>query len=71
MKKTFKISGMTCDGCRRHVENTLKHIDGVSAVQVDLQKQEAMLEADREIDSSVFKQAFEEEGGMYQIMEIE
>jgi copper chaperone CopZ len=30
------ISGMTCNGCVKHVEAALRGVDGVTAVQVDL-----------------------------------
>jgi copper chaperone CopZ len=33
---SLAISGMTCNGCVKHVEDALRGVDGVSAVQVDL-----------------------------------
>ena len=32
MKKTFKVSGMMCQNCRKHVEKALNSMDGISAV---------------------------------------
>ena len=32
MKKTFKVSGMMCQNCRKHVEKALNSMDGVSAI---------------------------------------
>jgi Cu2+-exporting ATPase len=32
MKKTFKVNGMMCQNCRKHVEKALNSMDGVSAV---------------------------------------
>lgn len=32
----LKVTGMTCDNCRRHVEDALKGVEGVSAAKVDL-----------------------------------
>lgn len=32
MTHTYKITGMTCNGCRSKVEKTLNAIDGISAV---------------------------------------
>ena len=46
MKHTYHIHGMTCDGCRKHVEETLSKIEGVSKVTVDLSKEEAVIETD-------------------------
>ncbi len=42
MKHTYEISGMTCMGCRSHVEKALENIEGVNSAQVDLHKAEAM-----------------------------
>ena len=49
MKQTYKIEGMTCNGCRIGVENTLKSISGVTSVAVSLEKKEAVLETEKEI----------------------
>ena len=32
MKKTYKVDGMICKHCRKHVEDALNSIDGVNAV---------------------------------------
>ncbi|MBK5193873.1 MAG: heavy-metal-associated domain-containing protein, partial [Flavobacteriaceae bacterium] len=44
MKHIYKISGMTCNGCRSHVEKTLNEVEGVSKASVDLEKAEAVIE---------------------------
>ena len=31
MKKTYKVDGMMCKHCRKHVEDALNSIDGVNA----------------------------------------
>jgi copper chaperone CopZ len=33
---TLDVQGMTCDNCRRHVEEALKGVPGVAAASVDL-----------------------------------
>ena len=43
MRSIFKISGMTCDGCKSSVENKLNSLDGVDDVLVDLSKGEAII----------------------------
>ena len=43
MKSTFKISGMTCNGCKSTVESKLSSLDGVYDVQVDLTNNEAII----------------------------
>lgn len=36
MITTLRVSGMTCNGCVRHVDQALRGIPGVTAVEVDL-----------------------------------
>ena len=67
MKHTYIINGMTCNGCRNHVEETLSKIDGVNSVQVDLEKKEAIIQMDKHIHLEVFQKALQEEGGRYSI----
>ena len=53
MKTTFKISGMTCNGCRSTVENKLSSLDGINNVQVDLIKGEAIVYSKNPISFSL------------------
>lgn len=46
---TYRISGMTCNGCRAGVEEKLSKVSGVSSVKVSLEAEEALIEADTEI----------------------
>ncbi len=36
MITTLRVTGMTCNGCRRHVDAALRGVPGVTAVEVDL-----------------------------------
>ncbi|HEY5947014.1 MAG TPA: heavy metal-associated domain-containing protein [Kofleriaceae bacterium] len=36
MVTTLRISGMTCNGCVRHVDKALRAVPGVTAVEVSL-----------------------------------
>jgi len=38
---TLRISGMTCNGCVRHVDKALRGVPGVTAVEVNLPEQRA------------------------------
>ena len=49
MKHTYKIKGMTCNGCRSHVEKILSKVEGVTKASVDLEKAEATIEMDAHI----------------------
>lgn len=66
-REIFKISGMTCQGCRAHVEQILKNVRGVKHVQVDLHKHEAEVEFSQGGNLQLLKQALQEEGGAYSI----
>lgn len=48
MKHTYKITGMTCDGCRSKVENALNAIEGITAV-VTLEPAAAIITMDQHI----------------------
>ncbi|SMC56931.1 heavy metal translocating P-type ATPase [Pedobacter nyackensis] len=50
MKHTYKITGMTCQGCRTKVENALNSISGVSA-EVTLEPAEATITMDKHIST--------------------
>ncbi|WP_422351518.1 heavy metal translocating P-type ATPase [Flagellimonas sp.] len=67
MKHTYHIHGMTCNGCRNHVEKTLKTVDGVTSAAVDLEKMEATIEMNRHIEINTFQRALEKERGNYSI----
>ena len=53
MKTTFKISGMTCNGCRSTIENKLSSLDGINNVQVDLTNGEAIVYSKNPISFSL------------------
>ncbi|AVR44285.1 ATPase [Christiangramia fulva] len=67
MKHTYKITGMTCNGCRSHVEETLNKVKGVEKAHVDLKKAEAVIEMKKHIKISEFQDALAQDGGNYQI----
>ncbi|MDT0674976.1 heavy metal translocating P-type ATPase [Autumnicola musiva] len=67
MKHTYKVTGMTCNGCRSHVEKALNNVEGVTKASVDLEKAEAEVEMQQHIKIDKFQQALQEAGGNYQI----
>lgn len=67
MKHTYHIHGMTCNGCRSHVEETLSKIEGVSKVTVDLEKAEATIEMKKHIHLETFQEVLKNDGGRYSI----
>ena len=67
MKHRYHIHGMTCNGCRTHVEETLSKVKGVTRVMVDLEKAEAAIEMEQHIPLEQFQMALENDGGRYSI----
>lgn len=67
LKNTYRVSGMTCNGCRTHVENLLKDVPGVIVASVDLQSAETVVESAKEIPLSQLKEVLKKDGGNYGI----
>src|SRR5690606_23106502 len=67
MKHTYHIHGMTCNGCRAHVERTLSQVEGVQKASVDLEKSEAIIEMEKHVPIETFQQALQSDGGRYSI----
>ena len=70
MKHTYSIHGMTCNGCRKHVEQTLSKVEGVTNASVDLEKAEATIEMEKHIPLRNFQKALEDDGGSYAIHDL-
>lgn len=62
MEKQLKINGMMCMMCRKHVLEALEAMDGVTAVDVNLEAGTAKVEASRDIPQAEFKKVIEEAG---------
>lgn len=71
MKHTYQIHGMTCDGCRKHVEETLSKIKGVSQASVDLKKGEASIEMEKHIPLEKLQETLKNDGGTYSINNLD
>jgi len=65
MKHTYHITGMTCNGCKEHVEKSLTSIDGITKVEVNLPEKTALIEMENHIPIDTLKAAFE--GSTYMI----
>ncbi|MCR5438092.1 MAG: heavy metal translocating P-type ATPase [Selenomonas sp.] len=62
MEKTLKIEGMMCKHCQKHVTDALSNMDGVTEVEVNLEKGTAAVKMSREIPDGEFQQVIEEAG---------
>lgn len=69
MKKTYKVTGMMCDGCRSHVENALNELIEVTSASVNQEKAEAEILSENEIPIEILKQAIGKLGNRYSISE--
>lgn len=71
MKHTYHIHGMSCNGCRAHVQEVLSSVEGVSSVEVDLEKEEAVILMDSHVELPVFQKALSDSGTHYSIHNID
>ena len=67
MKHTYTVTGMTCNGCRTHVENTLNAVPGVINASVDLERAEAVIKMEQHIKVERFEEALQKDGSNYHI----
>ena len=69
MRKVISIKGMGCQNCVRHVTEALKNLDGVTKVDVSLEKNNAVVELNNDIADEAFISAIDEAG--YDVVKIE
>lgn len=62
MKKTFTVTGMSCQHCSGRVKAALESLPGVKSAEVNLKKQTATVKSDAEVADSVLKAAVTDAG---------
>jgi Cu+-exporting ATPase len=62
MKKVLTVEGMTCMHCVGRVDKTLKEMDGITSVQVDLETKSATIELSNDIADDVLKATIADQG---------
>lgn len=60
MKHTYKVTGMTCNNCVASVREKLSRVNGVKAVDVNLEKAEAEISMEKHISLKTFEAALPE-----------
>ncbi|MRJ08208.1 copper-translocating P-type ATPase [Ornithobacterium rhinotracheale] len=65
--RTYSVHGMQCEGCKGHVQEALEKVNGVSKVEVNLDKSEAIVTSNQEIPLEQFQKALDKIGGSYTI----
>lgn len=62
MQTTFKVEGMMCKHCQKHVHDALAKMDGVTAVEVSLENNSATVTATKNISLDDFAKVIDEAG---------
>lgn len=62
MKKIITIVGMQCNHCKMSVEEALLQLEGITKVEVDLDKKIATIEINQEVSNEKIIEAIEEIG---------
>lgn len=70
MKKEYKVDGMMCNNCRKHVEKALNGIEGATAT-VSLEEAKATVEFSGKVPNiAEIQKIVEENAGEYKLTEI-
>jgi heavy metal translocating P-type ATPase len=67
MEQTYKVSGMTCNGCREHVEKNLAQLEGVEDVHVNLERKEAEIKSNKSFSITQLHEAVQSDTDRYDI----
>lgn len=62
MTKNIHVEGMMCKHCAAHVEEELKKIDGVISVDVSLEKKQASVTLNKDVDDQALFGAIKKAG---------
>ncbi|RYZ32832.1 MAG: heavy-metal-associated domain-containing protein [Sphingobacteriales bacterium] len=57
MTHQYKISGMTCSGCKAKVESLLRSVDHVKDIRIDLETASAEIDMDRHVPTTALQSA--------------
>lgn len=60
MTHTYQIQGMSCTGCRNHVEQALSQIPGVIKATVTLERSEAVIKMEKHIPLEALQEALKD-----------
>ena len=57
MNHTYQVTGMTCEGCKKSVEEKLTAVEGITSVEVNLDKGEASVSMEHHIPLEMLQKA--------------
>ena len=60
--KVFKVEGMHCAMCKKHVEEALKSLENVKAVKVNLKTGDVKMMSKEEVSNDLIAKAVDELG---------
>lgn len=66
MKRTYTITGMTCEGCKASVAQALESLPGVNEAEVDLKKGIAVVNMNDPISIAEFQKVLDPKYGIEQ-----
>ncbi len=69
-EKTYSVHGMTCQGCRAHVEETLQNIEGVENASVNLEDKKAKITTSKPVTLKQLQKVFKKDADSYQITKL-
>lgn len=69
MKKSYQITGMTCEGCKKLVHDSLIKVDGVDKVDIDLESGQGTIDSKNIVQIAVLQRALS--NTLYKISEAE
>lgn len=67
MITSYTVTGMTCGNCVHHVTEEVSEVEGVTAVNVELEGGAMTVESDVEIDFAAIEAAVAEAGDKYAV----
>jgi len=60
MKHVYRVSGMTCNGCKNSVEKSLSEIENIKHVSVDLEKETVAIKMKQHLEVAVLQNVLSE-----------
>ena len=61
-RKTFPVTGMSCNGCEQNVETALRNLDGVNRVEADHEADTVDVVLEDEVSDDKVNAAIEQAG---------
>lgn len=67
LHKKYHIDGMSCNGCRQHVQETLEKIPEIEKAEISLEESSGIVYFNKKISDKKLQKAFADEGSDYKI----